>query len=124
MNKIFFGLFVLVGSLLISSFATQDLPIPPMVEKLPSFQGDVVGKFIELRVQRIKFDEFGNLSLDGNHFISLINSDYIINVYSFSDIKKKQYSCILNIDNADRKYPLMVRQDYKSVVFLIKKAQR
>jgi len=98
------------------------LPTPPTIRRLTSFRGEVFDNFVELRVQKVKFDQLGVLSLESDPYIMLLNIDYIISLHRFEDIKKKDYSCLMYLNHPDKQYPILVRQEYKKVLSLIKKA--
>ena len=98
------------------------LPTPPTIRRLTTFKGEVFDNFVELRVQKVKFDEFGVFTTESEPYITLINIDYIISLHRFEDAKKKDYSCLMYLNHPDKQYVILVRQEYKKVLSLIKRA--
>ena len=111
---------VLVG--LGAAMPQRGLPTPPTIRRLTTFKGEVFDNFVELRVQKVKFDEFGVFTTESEPYIMLLNIDYIISLHRFEDAEKKDYSCLMYLNHPDKKYAILVRQEYKKVLSLIKRA--
>jgi len=114
---------VLVG--LGAAMPQGGLPTPPVIKRLSSLKGDVFDGYAEFRLQQVEFDEFGNMSMTSEPYTSLVNIDYIIQLHRFEDAKKKDYSCLMYMAYPGKRVtssPILVRQDYKTVLSTIRKA--
>ena len=114
---------VLVG--LGAAMPQRGLPTPPVIKRMSSLRGDTFDGYAEFRLQQIEFDEFGVMTMKSEPYISLVNIDYIIQLHRFEDAKDKDYSCLMYMAYPGKKYnssPILVRQDYKTVLSTIRKA--
>ena len=96
-----------------------EVPDGPAIKKLSKFRGDHFPGFAEFRVQEMEFDDFGHVIPIGEPYEMLINVTYITTVYRYEDVKKTDYSTIINTNYNEA--AILVRQEYDEVVSSIRK---
>jgi len=116
------GVLLLGGLLLVlPSLASVQFGNPPIVKRLSTFRGDVCAGFAGFRVQEVKFDQAGVMTLvSAEPYEVLINVNYITKMHRFEDAKNTDYSCLMFFDSV--KNPLLVRMPYKDVYSAIRRA--